>query len=98
MATVQEPLTHSHEMTTLLAALAALAKGRTGVRLPLEWTGVAGKVWSWRYSRPQPGAEPVVSYGVGPDGPSTQVWLDRAGKVAAVVSGECKPGTQWCPT
>src|ERR687888_52006 len=31
MATVQEPLTHSHEMTTLLAALTALAKGRTGV-------------------------------------------------------------------
>src|SRR5262245_1696484 len=31
-------------MTALLAALTALRKGKSGVRLPLEWTGVAGKV------------------------------------------------------
>jgi HAMP domain-containing protein/signal transduction histidine kinase/CheY-like chemotaxis protein len=32
------------EMTSLLTALVALKKGKTAVRLPLEWTGVAGKV------------------------------------------------------
>src|SRR5260370_1234825 len=31
-------------MTALLTALTALKKGPPGVRLPLEWTGVAGKV------------------------------------------------------
>ena len=31
-------------MTALLRALSALRKGQSGVRLPLEWTGVAGKV------------------------------------------------------
>ena len=32
------------EMTSLLTALTALKKGKTSVRLPVEWTGVAGKV------------------------------------------------------
>src|ERR1041384_8326381 len=31
-------------MTILLASLASVRKGQTGVRLPVEWTGVAGKV------------------------------------------------------
>lgn len=60
-------------------------------------TGVSGKVWDWRYSRPQPGAAPAVSYGIGPDVPNTRVWLDSTGKVSAVVSGKCKSGTGWCP-
>ncbi|NDF12988.1 MAG: hybrid sensor histidine kinase/response regulator, partial [Proteobacteria bacterium] len=33
-----------NEMAELLQALTALKKGRKGVRLPVEWTGVAGKV------------------------------------------------------
>src|SRR4051794_6976533 len=32
------------ELTALLNALVALKNGRTGARLPVEWTGVAGKV------------------------------------------------------
>ena len=32
------------ELTALLFALTALKKGRPGVRLPAEWTGIAGKV------------------------------------------------------
>src|SRR6186713_242474 len=32
------------ELTALLSALMSLKKGRTGVRLPVEWTGIAGKV------------------------------------------------------
>jgi HAMP domain-containing protein/signal transduction histidine kinase/CheY-like chemotaxis protein len=45
MSAVQEhPLASETEMTTLLAALTALQKGKTDVRLPLDWTGVAGKV------------------------------------------------------
>src|SRR5437016_395617 len=35
---------HSSEMTALLGALTALKKGQPDVRLPLDWTGVAGKV------------------------------------------------------
>src|SRR5436190_5877958 len=35
---------HSSEMTALLGALTALKKGQADVRLPLDWTGVAGKV------------------------------------------------------
>src|SRR5688500_6236809 len=43
------PVLHEHsmnvnELTALLSALIALKKGETGVRLPVEWTGVAGKV------------------------------------------------------
>ena len=34
----------SNELTALLSALTALKQGKSGVRLPLDWTGVAGKV------------------------------------------------------
>ncbi|MGZ3305931.1 MAG: HAMP domain-containing protein, partial [Asticcacaulis sp.] len=39
-----EPVAEGGEMTALLHALTALRKGQADVRLPLEWTGVAGKV------------------------------------------------------
>src|SRR5271155_3002394 len=41
---VQEPTTGGSEMTALLHALNALRNGQPLVRLPSEWTGVAGKV------------------------------------------------------
>jgi HAMP domain-containing protein/signal transduction histidine kinase/DNA-binding response OmpR family regulator len=52
MTAIQAPLNpvsstngaHGNEMTLLLTALTALRNGQTGVRLPVEWTGVAGKV------------------------------------------------------
>src|SRR5947209_1905958 len=44
MSTVLEPTANGTEMTALLGALNALRHGRTGVRLPPDWTGVAGKV------------------------------------------------------
>src|SRR4051794_4572976 len=44
MSTVLEPAVNGSEMTALLNALVALKKGKEGVRLPAEWTGVAGKV------------------------------------------------------
>jgi hypothetical protein len=44
MPALQEPETNVSEMTALLAALTTLKKGKPGVRLPVEWTGVAGKV------------------------------------------------------
>src|SRR5438876_9019115 len=44
MQTLPEPATNSTELTALLTALTALRKGQPGVRLPVEWTGVAGKV------------------------------------------------------
>ena len=44
MAVANEPVANGNEMTALLGALTALRQGRTGVRLPLDWTGVAGKV------------------------------------------------------
>src|SRR5262245_35535180 len=44
MSAVFEPVTNDSEMTALLGALHALRRGRTGVRLPADWTGVAGKV------------------------------------------------------
>src|SRR5438045_3815131 len=44
MQTLHEPSTNGTEMTALLTALTALLKGQPGVRLPVEWTGVAGKV------------------------------------------------------
>src|SRR5277367_2923882 len=43
-AVLQEPALSTGEMTSLLNALLALKKGKPGVRLPAEWTGVAGKV------------------------------------------------------
>jgi HAMP domain-containing protein/signal transduction histidine kinase/CheY-like chemotaxis protein len=45
MSAVQEfAVANGTEMTALLSALTALQKGKTDVRLPLDWTGVAGKV------------------------------------------------------
>src|SRR5215217_7672331 len=44
MPVLDEPLTNGSEMTALLGALTALKKGKPGVRLPSDWTGVAGKV------------------------------------------------------
>ena len=44
MSALLEQTTHSSEMTALLTALIALRQGRVDVRLPLDWTGVAGKV------------------------------------------------------
>ena len=35
---------NANELVALLAALTELKKGRQGVRLPADWTGVAGKV------------------------------------------------------
>src|SRR4051812_13631856 len=44
MITLQEPVSGGLDMTTLLNALIALKKGNFTVRLPVEWTGIAGKV------------------------------------------------------
>ncbi len=44
MKTFEEPVTTANEMSALLTALTALKKGKSGVRLPQDWTGVAGKV------------------------------------------------------
>jgi HAMP domain-containing protein/signal transduction histidine kinase/CheY-like chemotaxis protein len=44
MSALLEPTTNSNEMTALLNALVSLRQGRAGVRLPADWTGVAGKV------------------------------------------------------
>ena len=43
MQTLDEPTVGGNEMVILLQALTALKKG-AGVRLPADWTGVAGKV------------------------------------------------------
>src|SRR5947209_715959 len=44
MAAVEELTSPAIDMTALLSALTALKKGDFSTRLPLEWTGVAGKV------------------------------------------------------
>src|SRR5262245_8594054 len=44
MPAVQEVVSHGIDTTALLTALTALKKGNYDVRLPVEWTGVAGKV------------------------------------------------------
>src|SRR5947209_12530565 len=44
MSIAYPPATNGTEMAVLLDALTALKQGRTGVRLPPDWTGVAGKV------------------------------------------------------
>ena len=44
MTLLHEPLTNGIDVTALLAALVALKKGDCSARLPLHWTGVAGKV------------------------------------------------------
>jgi HAMP domain-containing protein/signal transduction histidine kinase/CheY-like chemotaxis protein len=44
IAVLKEESQSHTEMTMLLRALVALTKGESGVRLPVEWEGVAGKV------------------------------------------------------
>jgi HAMP domain-containing protein/signal transduction histidine kinase/CheY-like chemotaxis protein len=44
MQALQEPATTTIDTTLLLSALTALKNGNFSVRLPLEWSGVAGKV------------------------------------------------------
>src|SRR5262245_60913692 len=44
MPTLQEPAVTGVDATILLTALTALKKGDFSVRLPVEWTGVAGKM------------------------------------------------------
>ncbi|HZN35161.1 MAG TPA: HAMP domain-containing protein, partial [Pirellulaceae bacterium] len=44
MPALQDPPLEATELAALLDALTALKKGRRGVRLPQNWTGVAGKV------------------------------------------------------
>ena len=44
MPAVNEPAMTVNELSALLTALTALKRGKEGVRLPVEWTGVAGKV------------------------------------------------------
>lgn len=44
LAAVAEPDLREDEMITMLSALAALRKCQKNVRLPANWTGVAGKV------------------------------------------------------
>ncbi|MGI8982685.1 MAG: HAMP domain-containing protein [Pirellulaceae bacterium] len=44
MPRLEEPAMNITELTALLNALTALKRGKPGVRLPLEWTGVSGKV------------------------------------------------------
>ena len=44
MDTVESTVVSRNEMIALLAALTALKQGDSTVRLPLEWTGLAGKV------------------------------------------------------
>lgn len=59
---------------------------------------IEGKVWSWAYRRPEPGAEPLVSYGIGESGPAQRVWIDAKGSVLHVEAGRCTPGSAWCPS
>src|SRR5262252_5616808 len=44
MDTVEPAVVSRNEMLALLAALTALKQGESSVRLPLEWTGLAGKL------------------------------------------------------
>ncbi len=44
MSMLQEPAQHTVDAKELLTALMALKRGDFSVRLPVEWTGVAGKV------------------------------------------------------
>src|SRR5262245_58470299 len=44
MPRVEEPCASGVDMGVLLAALSALKNGNYSVRLPIEWTGLAGKV------------------------------------------------------
>src|ERR1019366_1391158 len=44
MLAVKEPMTHEFDAKSMLTALTALKKGEFSVRMPTEWTGLAGKV------------------------------------------------------
>jgi HAMP domain-containing protein/signal transduction histidine kinase/DNA-binding response OmpR family regulator len=44
MPLLEEPVTRGIDLTALLTGLIALKKGDFSVRMPLDWTGVAGKV------------------------------------------------------
>ncbi len=44
MATIQEPMSMELDGRDMLAALTALKRGDFSVRLPSEWTGMAGKI------------------------------------------------------
>src|SRR5262245_52819834 len=44
MPTLEEPVASGTEMAVLLQALTALKKGQKDIRLPSDWTGIAGKV------------------------------------------------------
>ena len=44
MSALHDPLTQHLDVTALLRALDALRRGDASVRLPVEWTGVAGRV------------------------------------------------------
>src|SRR5438874_1871731 len=44
MAVLQESLAHTIDASTLLSAFIGLKQGDFSVRLPQDWTGVAGKV------------------------------------------------------
>ena len=46
MTALHDPhlLTRDAEMSALLSALSAFKHGKTGIRLPLNWSGTAGKV------------------------------------------------------
>ncbi len=44
MPAIAEPVSQAIDMTALLTALTALKRGDFSVRLPIDWTGVAGKV------------------------------------------------------
>ncbi len=59
-----------------------------------ERSGITGTVWDWQISRPPIGGEPMTSYGIGEDGPSTRVWLNADGSIAAINTGDCVSG--WC--
>jgi len=41
---LHEPIARDAEMSAILAGLNAVKRGKLGVRLPADWTGVAGKV------------------------------------------------------
>src|SRR3954447_6201274 len=44
MPALQEPIIEGIDSTTLLVALTALKKGDFSIRLPIDWSGVAGKI------------------------------------------------------
>ena len=44
MQVVERSVAPSDEMTAIFGALNALKRGDTAVRLPVEWTGISGRV------------------------------------------------------